>query len=443
MSSELFDYIEAVKPSLGDAKRAKVGLILIHYITLARVSHGRVRIDTVLTTSGESFVQKVLRNMSVVRGLGFALKVDMTAPYDDSPIPKGLQRLCVKYGIDSDECLRRNKQKAERARNEMWDLIIFVRVAQAIMGALHEDTLRGLDESYVGHRPAGYRPRTKWLGLATEHLVPAVRARDLQAPKRSRPVRNAATTPISQRRDETSTRGRLAESRRRYPGPVSSNIKPQDINDPMDTLLEALVALLLDSGGLLGEVLAGTRSGLGLVICYLALGSAASGSTLGLRYTLVLLWFLSGSLGALLWFSRASTLGLFLSGVGYAARTWSLADTTSSKSLHRAFFEILALENDEAMQGTYHLFRKMAHAINYRRSKAGQLRMAGEGTRGRGYAPICAPRRGSSGRLASIGLAPGYGLRNTLGRALQKHPVVGVDGGGAWELVRRALATPR
>ncbi|GAB1527072.1 hypothetical protein RhiTH_010247 [Rhizoctonia solani] len=208
MSSELFDYIEAVKPSLGDAKRAKVGLILIHYITLARVSHGRVRIDTVLTTSGESFVQKVLRNMAVIRGLGFALKVDMTAPYDDSPIPEGLRRLCVKYGIDSDECLRRNKAslKAERVRNEMWDLIIFVRVAQAIMGALHEDTLRGLDESYVGHRPAGYRPRMKWLGLATEHVVPAVRARDLQAPKRSRLVRKSiprsstVAAPRSQRR---------------------------------------------------------------------------------------------------------------------------------------------------------------------------------------------------------------------------------------------------
>jgi hypothetical protein len=35
MSSELFEYIHSVKPSLGDAKRAKVGILLIHYITLA------------------------------------------------------------------------------------------------------------------------------------------------------------------------------------------------------------------------------------------------------------------------------------------------------------------------------------------------------------------------------------------------------------------------
>ena len=34
MSSELLDYIHAVKPSLSDEKRAKIGLLLIHYITL-------------------------------------------------------------------------------------------------------------------------------------------------------------------------------------------------------------------------------------------------------------------------------------------------------------------------------------------------------------------------------------------------------------------------
>jgi hypothetical protein len=55
------------------------------------------------------FAEKVLRNMDVVRGLGFALKVDMTAPYDQSPVPKGLRRLCESYGIDRKTCIRRSK----------------------------------------------------------------------------------------------------------------------------------------------------------------------------------------------------------------------------------------------------------------------------------------------------------------------------------------------
>ncbi|CCO35082.1 hypothetical protein BN14_09196 [Rhizoctonia solani AG-1 IB] len=116
--------------------------------------------------------------MDVVRGLGFALKVDMTAPYDQSPIPKGLRRLCENYGIDCEACIRRSK-KPERARSEMWDLVVFVRVAQAIMGALHCETLRELDESYIGHRPAGYKAESKWLGLGTEHKARPIRARDL------------------------------------------------------------------------------------------------------------------------------------------------------------------------------------------------------------------------------------------------------------------------
>jgi hypothetical protein len=78
-------------------------------MTIQWVSGGRVNIETMLATSGESLVNKVLRNMGVVRVLGFAIKVDMTAPYDESPIPEGPQRLCDKYGIDSEAYARRSK----------------------------------------------------------------------------------------------------------------------------------------------------------------------------------------------------------------------------------------------------------------------------------------------------------------------------------------------
>ncbi|GAB1528083.1 hypothetical protein RhiTH_011274 [Rhizoctonia solani] len=103
-------------------------------------------------------------------GLGFAGKVDTTAPYDDNLVPEELRRLCVKYGIDSDTCVWRKKvveQKAESARNEMWDPTVFVPVARAVIEALHEDILRGLNEFYLGHRTAGYGLRTRWLELAT------------------------------------------------------------------------------------------------------------------------------------------------------------------------------------------------------------------------------------------------------------------------------------
>ncbi|KAJ1307608.1 hypothetical protein OPQ81_001703 [Rhizoctonia solani] len=187
MSTELFDYIQAIKPSLGDEKRSRIGLLLIHYITLARVSGGRVRIDHVLTTSGHSFTRKVLRNIAMVRDLAFALRVDTSCVFDDSPVPEGLRRLCNKYHIDVEACISRNKE-LKSARNEMWDLVIFVRVAQAVMGAMHEETLRRLDESYVGHRPAGYKPKSKWFGLGSSESFPAVRARDLPRAKAPRAV---------------------------------------------------------------------------------------------------------------------------------------------------------------------------------------------------------------------------------------------------------------
>ncbi|EUC54374.1 hypothetical protein RSOL_043940, partial [Rhizoctonia solani AG-3 Rhs1AP] len=109
MSAELFDYIHAVKPSLSDEKRVKIGMLLTHYITLARVSDGRVSMHNILTASGESFVRKVLRNMPLVRTLAFALKVDMTCRHDDGVIPKGTERLCEQYNIDVEACASRHK----------------------------------------------------------------------------------------------------------------------------------------------------------------------------------------------------------------------------------------------------------------------------------------------------------------------------------------------
>ncbi|KAG8697480.1 hypothetical protein FRC11_015053, partial [Ceratobasidium sp. 423] len=49
--------------------------------------------------------------------------------------------------------------KVDDAREEMWDLVIFVKVALAVMAALHEDTPCRLHESYGERRPAGYKPR--------------------------------------------------------------------------------------------------------------------------------------------------------------------------------------------------------------------------------------------------------------------------------------------
>ncbi|KAJ1307610.1 hypothetical protein OPQ81_001705 [Rhizoctonia solani] len=193
MSSELLDYIQAVKPSLGDAKRAKIGLLLMHYITLARVSGGRVRMENVLTASGGSFLRKVIRNMPLVRSLAFALEVDMSCMYDDSPIPDGLRRLCQKHHINVQACIDRTKE-LKNVRNELWDLVIFVRVATTVMAALHGETLSNLDESYRGHRPLDYKPKPKWLGLGTDDSSSPIRARDLPGAQPPRAVGVKATT---------------------------------------------------------------------------------------------------------------------------------------------------------------------------------------------------------------------------------------------------------
>ncbi|KAJ1307624.1 hypothetical protein OPQ81_001721 [Rhizoctonia solani] len=197
MSTELFDYIKAIKPSLGDEKRSRIGLLLIHYITLARISGGRVRIEHVLKTSGHSFARKVLRNISMVRDLAFALRVDTSCVFDDSPVPEGLRRLCNKYHIDVEACISRNK-KPKSAQNEMWDLVVLVRVTQAVMGAMHEETLHRLDESYVSHRPAGYKPKSRWfgLGLGRNEPAPAVRARNLPRAKIPRAVNSKGTAAL-------------------------------------------------------------------------------------------------------------------------------------------------------------------------------------------------------------------------------------------------------
>ncbi|KEP50686.1 hypothetical protein V565_075540 [Rhizoctonia solani 123E] len=235
MSVALFDYIQAVKPSFGDEKRAKIGLLLIHYITLVRVSGGGVKMDNVLTASGKSFVLKVLGNMSLVLDLAFALKVDTSCTYDDSPVPEDLRRLCAKYNIDVEACIRRNKNP-ENARSEMRDLVIFVRLAMTVMAALHEDTLRYLDDSYRGHRPAGYKPKSKWFGLGTDNTVPAVLARDLpraRSPRAvagkpsaapsstSRPVLMARKTSEESSKTSSSSGSKSTHKRPALPAPIA------------------------------------------------------------------------------------------------------------------------------------------------------------------------------------------------------------------------------
>ncbi|CCO37501.1 hypothetical protein BN14_11657 [Rhizoctonia solani AG-1 IB] len=140
MFIELFDYMQSFRPSLGDARRQTDGIAYAR-MTIQWVSGGRVNIETVLSTSGGSLVNKVLRNMRL--------------------------RLRDKYGIDSEAYARRSK-KPERARSDMWNLVVFLRVTQTVMSTLHKDTLRQLEERYVGHRAAGYKrwvKSSKWFGL--------------------------------------------------------------------------------------------------------------------------------------------------------------------------------------------------------------------------------------------------------------------------------------
>ncbi|CAE6410815.1 unnamed protein product [Rhizoctonia solani] len=212
---DVFRIIQAIKLSFVDDKRAQVGLPLIHYITLARVSSSHVRTEGILIVSGSLFVSKVPGDAPLVRDLAFAMKVDMTCTYD-SPVPDDLRQTCEGYNIDVEACIRRNR-KMKDARGEMWDLVIFVRVAIAIMTALREDTLGSLDESYRGHRPAGFKSKSKskWLGLQVDESTPALRARDLPGAKAPRAV--GIKTP------STSTSGPVLMSRKTTDGTSSSS----------------------------------------------------------------------------------------------------------------------------------------------------------------------------------------------------------------------------
>ncbi|KAG8753247.1 hypothetical protein FRC11_007584 [Ceratobasidium sp. 423] len=133
MSTELLDYLPVTRPFLGDRTGGKTGLHLTHH---ARISGGRIEMHNALKTSDNSLVHKVLRNMSLMRGLAFAFKLDMSCIYDDSPenIISMLRRAYAET--------RDSKQKINDAREAMWDLVIFVMVALAVMAALHEDTAR-------------------------------------------------------------------------------------------------------------------------------------------------------------------------------------------------------------------------------------------------------------------------------------------------------------
>ncbi|KAH7341684.1 hypothetical protein B0J17DRAFT_626153 [Rhizoctonia solani] len=195
----------AIKPSLGDEKRAKIGLMVMHYITLARVCDGHVKLDSVLTTSGRSFTHKVMRHASLVRTLAFALKVDMTCVYDDSAVPEGLKRLYA--------CISRNKDCPGRH------------------GCSTRRHTRRLDETYCGHRPAGYKPKPKWFGLGGDESTPPVRARDLPRAKSPRAVGvkassapNSSSGPVLMARnasDKSSSTSSSGSS-----GPKSSARKP-------------------------------------------------------------------------------------------------------------------------------------------------------------------------------------------------------------------------
>ncbi|CAE6366018.1 unnamed protein product [Rhizoctonia solani] len=174
MSSVLFDYIASVEPSFGDGTDANIGLMAIHYTTLMRMSAGNVRMEQALTSTGNPFARKFLRNMFLVRDLAFVLWFDMSLPYvynENYSLPKEPKQLCHQYRANVQLCT--GQQKVADAREELRNLSTFIRVA------LHEDKLQALDETYMGHRPAGYKPKPLGLGFGTEHTTSLVWASDL------------------------------------------------------------------------------------------------------------------------------------------------------------------------------------------------------------------------------------------------------------------------
>ncbi|CAE6463556.1 unnamed protein product [Rhizoctonia solani] len=91
MSTELFDYIQAVKPSLSDEKRGKIGMLPTSYVALASLHW--------LCPNGRrpDLVWRLFRTQ------------DVTCAHDNILVLQELRLFRHKYHIDVEACIRRNK----------------------------------------------------------------------------------------------------------------------------------------------------------------------------------------------------------------------------------------------------------------------------------------------------------------------------------------------
>ncbi|KAF8609995.1 hypothetical protein BDV93DRAFT_549853 [Ceratobasidium sp. AG-I] len=184
---DFIDYVSSLLPNSDMDTQSKASRMLMHMITLMR-AFDKLELSKVRSSTGKPFTEQIMHRESLVLKLAGALKLKFESLNKPKSIPEYFQRWASELGVDTAEVQSRHKKLAS-AVNEICVQALFVRIAQVVMRAMHEDTLRDMDKCYRGHCHPSYVPKT-WpfgkedrslLGLKTSQL-PGARAPHAVAP---------------------------------------------------------------------------------------------------------------------------------------------------------------------------------------------------------------------------------------------------------------------
>ena len=135
------------------------------------------------------FTAQIMRRSLLATDLARALNIKTTMPYQPKSMPSSVKRQAYEVGLDITEVQSRHKvsittvyivltetnvtalQKLDGVVNEICRLALFVQVSQTVMKAIHEDTLRAVDQTYQGHCHPAYVPKSWAFGKDDPSLL--------------------------------------------------------------------------------------------------------------------------------------------------------------------------------------------------------------------------------------------------------------------------------
>ncbi|KAF8606808.1 hypothetical protein BDV93DRAFT_604138 [Ceratobasidium sp. AG-I] len=216
-SAELIDYVGTLIPDLSQEAQFKASCMLMHMITLMR-SFDKVELLKVRCGAGKMFTAQIIRRSSLVTDLARALNIKTAMPYQPKAMPTSVEHRAHEIGLDIAEVQSRHK-KLDGAVNEICRLSVFVQIAQTVMQAVHEDTLRAVDQSYQGHCHPAYIPKSWKFGKDDASLL-GLKA--FQLPGAHTP-RAAAPRSIQTIASAASSGRSSFQTSKRIPAPTSSS----------------------------------------------------------------------------------------------------------------------------------------------------------------------------------------------------------------------------